>query len=229
MKSLFCISAACLVQSFAVRAAQEELIRGIQRLNSDVIELRNEVESSISRRCDSIEGCYKTSFDECRSEYTSRQHCPSLDLLGYAVPGCGSGTNCNGLFDSTITTVRLPANLATGANGNPANAEVVEAVCYSRSAEKWMVQKYNEDKQLWKSLNVSSPRMYFGSSTGVFRVFPATHSRECGMYDPRVRPWYQASVSFICDTSVACIDPHYLIFLQLICSFPRCHRLLAIP
>lgn len=35
----------------------------------------------------------------------------------------------------------------------------------------------------------------FFSSTGVFRIFPARHSRECGDYDPRSRPWYQASVS----------------------------------
>jgi hypothetical protein len=59
-----------------------------------------------------------------------------------------------------------------------------------------MVEKYNKDRELWKSLGVSSPHMYFGSSTGVFRIFPARHSRQCGQYDPRLRPWYQASVSF---------------------------------
>jgi hypothetical protein len=209
MKSL----AACLFQAFTVRAELQELILGIQRLNSDVIALRNEVESSISRRCDSIEGCYKSSFDECRAEYTNRQQCPSLEVLGYAIPECGSGTICNGLIDSTITTVRLPANLATGVNGNPANAEVIEAVCYSRSAEKWMVTKYNEDKQLWKSLNTTSPRMYFGSSTGVFRVFPATHSRVCGTYDPRVRPWYQATVSFLFISTWLIHDSLDLIFV----------------
>ena len=45
------------------------------------------------------------------------------------------------------------------------------------------------------SLTVTSPQMYFGSSTGVFRIFPARQSRECGVYDPRLRPWYQAAVS----------------------------------
>lgn len=34
---------------------------------------------------------------------------------------------------------------------------------------------------------------YFGSATGVFRIFPGRHSRECGQYDPRVRPWYKVS------------------------------------
>ena len=34
--------------------------------------------------------------------------------------------------------------------------------------------------------------MFFGSSSGVFRIFPARHSRECNQYDPRTRPWYQS-------------------------------------
>jgi hypothetical protein len=221
MKSSFSILAVCLCRSLTVGATLQDLVLGIQRLNSDVIELRNKVESSISRRCDSIAGCYKSSFDECRSEYTSLQQCPSLELLGYAIPECGSGMKCNGLFDTTITTVRLPSNLATGVDGNPTNAEVIEAVCYTRSAEKWMVKKYNEDKQLWKSLNVSSPRMYFGSSTGVFRVFPATHSRECGTYDPRVRPWYQALVRLLLIATPPWLV-HSFIFSLLtnLCLFP---------
>lgn len=178
-----------------VDATREDLVAGIQRLSSDVIELKNVVESSISNRCDSIRGCYKTSYDECQSKYTKRQSCPSIYDIGYAIPECGRGVNCNGLFDHTITTVRLPANIANGPNGNPKNPEVIEAVCYTRTAQRWMVQKYNQDKNLWKSLNVTSPQMYFGSSTGVFRIFPARQSRECGVYDPRLRPWYQAAVS----------------------------------
>lgn len=115
--------------------------------------------------------------------------------LGYSIPECGSGVSCNGLFDHTISTVRLPANLATGHDANPTDADVVEAVCYTRTAQRWMVQKYTQDNQFWQSIGVSSPQMFFGSSTGVFRIFPARHSRECGVYDPRLRPWYQATVS----------------------------------
>lgn len=191
MKYLLGVTVIFLLKTFAT-ATLQDLLLGIARLNSDIIELRNEVEISISNRCNSIEGCYKSSYDECRSEYTVDQQCPSLDELGYSIAVCGSGTSCNGLIDSSITTVRLPAYEATGVNGNPEKVEVIEAICYSRSAEEWMVQKYNEDKELWNSLGVTSPRMYFGSSTGVFRVFPAVHSEECGMYDPRIRPWYQA-------------------------------------
>jgi hypothetical protein len=72
-------------------ATREDLIRGINRLNSDVIELRNEVEKAISGRCDSIRGCYKTNFDECQSNYTRQQTCPSFADIGYAVPECGTG------------------------------------------------------------------------------------------------------------------------------------------
>lgn len=181
----------CLFKTFA-GATLQDLKLGVDRLNSDVIELRNAVEQAITNRCDSIEGCYKSSYDECRSKYTTDQYCPSLDELGYSIRECGSGSRCNGLFDNSITTVRLPAYEATGNNGNPEKIEVIEAVCYSRSAEEWMLNKYKEDKQLWNSLGVESPRMYFGSSDGVFRVFPASQSRVCGVYDPRIRPWYQA-------------------------------------
>lgn len=194
-----CYFIACTILLYTLltvsEATREDLIRGINRLNSDVIELRNEIEKAISGRCDSIRGCYKTNFDECQSNYTRQQTCPSFANIGYAVPECGTGNNCNGLFDYSITTVRIPQNLRTGKDGNPTNPEVIEAVCYTRTAQRWMVKKYNEDKDIWsKDLNVSSPQMFFGSSTGVFRIFPARQSKECGQYDPRLRPWYQASL-----------------------------------
>lgn len=132
----------------------------------------------------------------CAMMYDSSRNIPSPPIsLGYSIPECGSGVSCNGLFDHTISTVRLPANLATGHDANPTDADVVEAVCYTRTAQRWMVQKYTQDNQFWQSIGVSSPQMFFGSSTGVFRIFPARHSRECGVYDPRLRPWYQATVS----------------------------------
>ena len=109
----------------SVSATEQDLINLITRLNSDVIELRNEIESSISTRCDSIRGCYQSSYDECQSEYdTSSQTCPSVDELGYAIEECGAGIKCNGLFDSGVTTVRIPEQLAQGPNRNPTNPSV---------------------------------------------------------------------------------------------------------
>ena len=37
--------------------------------------------------------------------------------------------------------------------------------------------------------------MYFGGHNGVFRIFPARHSRVCDSYDNRKRPWYVAASS----------------------------------
>lgn len=37
--------------------------------------------------------------------------------------------------------------------------------------------------------------MYFGSSTGAFRIIPGRHDRVCGAYDPRRRPWFVAASS----------------------------------
>lgn len=166
----------------------------INRLNSDVIELRNEVESSILRRCDSIRGCLKSSYDECQSSYTELQTCPSEKELGIVFTVCGAGSRCNGLIDYSVSTVRIPENLAQGPNRNPTNPAVIEDVCMTLPTQKWMVQKYWEEKTFWSELNVSRPQMYFGSDTGVFRIYPARQSEECGKYDPRTRPWYLATL-----------------------------------
>ena len=65
-----------------VHAAREDLIAIIERLNSDLLELRNEIEYSISNRCASIAGCAKSSYDECQSEYTKSQQCPAFEKYG---------------------------------------------------------------------------------------------------------------------------------------------------
>mmetsp|Transcript_1326 Transcript_1326/g.2174 ORF Transcript_1326/g.2174 Transcript_1326/m.2174 type:complete len:678 (+) Transcript_1326:203-2236(+) len=176
------------------RAGEEELEALIFRLNSDVIELRNEVESSIATRCDSIRGCLKSSYDECQSAYTELQSCPSESELGIVFTVCGAGSRCNGLIDYSVSTVRIPENLAQGPDRNPTNPAVIEDVCMTLPTQRWMVKKYWEEKTFWSSLGVARPQMYFGSDTGVFRIYPARQSEECGKYDPRTRPWYQAAL-----------------------------------
>jgi hypothetical protein len=44
--------------------------------------------------------------------------------------------------------------------------QVIEAICSSRRAEEWMVNKYEEDKVYWETLGVASPQMvsYFVSN-----------------------------------------------------------------
>lgn len=104
-----CLAFLLFVCLFASSTADEQsLLTLIKRLNADVIELRNEVERHYQNRCDAILGCTFASFDECLSEFTSGQSCPSKEQLGYSVEECGAGVNCNGLFDFTSTTIRLP-------------------------------------------------------------------------------------------------------------------------
>ena len=109
--------ASCLLVSTA--ADEQDLLTLIKRLNSDVIQLRNEVEYHYGRRCDAILGCTYASYDECLSEMSAGQTCPSGAELGYAVEECGSGKNCNGLFDFTSTTVRLPNRTVVGEDRAP--------------------------------------------------------------------------------------------------------------
>lgn len=75
-------SLAFFLLTTVVHAAREDLIAIIQRLNSDLLELRNEIEYSISNRCASIAGCSKSSYHECQSEYTRGQTCPAFEKYG---------------------------------------------------------------------------------------------------------------------------------------------------
>lgn len=103
-----------------------------------------------------------------------------------------------------------------------------------------MVNKFKEAESFWRSLGVDSPQMvsyyllfshvcifnciesffisfvvnylfqYFGSATGMFRIFPARHSRECGQYDPRERPWYKGAVPLTISNTV---KPRHVVML----------------
>ena len=52
--------------------------------------------------------------------------------------------------------------------------------------------KINKDT---KQFGDRLPQMYFGAHNGVFRIFPARHSKVCDSYDNRKRPWYVAASS----------------------------------
>lgn len=117
-----------LILAIPATSDEQALTTLIQRLNSDVIELRNEIEFAYANRCDTINGCSRNSYDECQSELSAAQTCPSFSELGYAVEECGRGETCNALFDYELTTVRLPANLARGPNKNPTDPVVSVAL-----------------------------------------------------------------------------------------------------
>ena len=75
-----------------------------------------------------------------------------------------------------------------------------------------MVDKYNDDKPFWDAFGVSSPQMYSGSTNGIYRIHPGRHSKECGQYDPHVRPWYQAAVPTTISNAV---KPRHMVVLMV--------------
>jgi hypothetical protein len=62
--------------------------------------------------------------------------------------------------------------------------EFAETVCYSRLTEAFMVDNFKENEY-----------KYFGAHNGLFRQTPALGRKNCGSYDPRIRPWFVAAAS----------------------------------
>eukprot|EP00804_Cyclotella_cryptica_P019052 CCRYP_014456-RA/>CCRYP_014456-RA protein AED:0.03 eAED:0.03 QI:213/1/1/1/1/1/3/251/787 len=168
--------------TFALVGNEAEVESILKRVETSVLAFRDHIESLYTSRCDpaSLAECDKGNYDDCSSTYPNQQ---CMDASELVVPLCGDGKTCNALWDKTQTAVRIPASL-TGPTGNPTDPEVIESICYSRLAEPYMINTFNEGHQ-----------MYFGSSTGAFRIIPARHSETCGNYDPRYRPWFVAASS----------------------------------
>ena len=172
-----------------------------EKMESDVVELARTVEALYDDRCDesTLSACFRNSYDDCLSEFDN-QVCPSGPE--FAVPSCGDGTACSGLWDFTASSVSIP-----GSERNPTDPSQVETVCFTRALDDWFTQKRTDDKEYWDGLGVEPSGFFFGSHTGAFRIYPARQSEICGAYDPRVRPWYIAgssgpkNVVLVLDTS----------------------------
>jgi Mg-chelatase subunit ChlD len=108
---------------------------------------------------------------------------------------CGDGISCNALWAKMLSTVSLPAALANGSNGNPTDPEIIESACYSRLAEPFMIDQYQDAEDYWAKYSVQPSWAYFGAHNGLFRKIPAVHQEQCGLYDHRRRPWFVAASS----------------------------------
>jgi hypothetical protein len=83
---------------------------------------------------------------------------------------------CEAIFDFTVSSVRLAEPISTDATDNPTDSEIKETVCYGRNLDKFMVAQHN----IYKTTHQYGdrlPQMYFGAHNGVFRIFPARHSK----------------------------------------------------
>mmetsp|Transcript_28667 Transcript_28667/g.52979 ORF Transcript_28667/g.52979 Transcript_28667/m.52979 type:complete len:654 (+) Transcript_28667:127-2088(+) len=166
----------------------------LQRMETDVLAFRDEMERVYSARCETktLTECAESNFNDCSSMFPSQQ-CAKADELIFSA--CRDGETCNALWDKTLSTVSIPAALAQGPLDNPNDNEVIESACYSRLAEQYMIDKYKTDEEYWAKYNVQPSWTYFGAHNGLFRRIPAIHQEECGQYDPRRRPWFVAASS----------------------------------
>lgn len=82
--------------------------------------------------------------------------------------------------------VQIPASLQSD-DYEVSNLDVIETICYGTILDDPLVEQFEESQS---PDEVSSVFTYFGSWTGVMRIFPgANYGTECGDYDPRIRPW----------------------------------------
>ena len=166
----------------------------LTQMEADCLAFRDEIEAAYSQRCstDTLNQCARGNYNDCASTFPN-QIC--MDPSELVIQQCGDGRSCNALWDKSITTVAFPAALAQGEGNNPTDSELVETVCYTRHAEDYMVQKYEDDAAFWAQFGTSPSWSYFGAHNGMFRQVPATLANVCGKYDPRLRPWYVAASS----------------------------------
>ena len=85
--------------------------------------------------------------------------------------------------DKTISKISVPYSVMQSNNLDTIQ-EFAETVCYSRLTEAFMVDNFKE-----------SQFRYFGARNGLFRMTPAQGRKNCGSYDPRIRPWFVAAAS----------------------------------
>jgi len=157
------------------RNKEDEVEAILKRMESEVLDFRDELERAYSSRCDTntLAECAKSNLNDCTSSFLNNQQCMASDEL--VISACGDGETCNALWDKTISTVSLPSALAQNPFNNPSDPEIIETACYTRLVEPYMAEQYANDEQFWGQYGVSPSWTYFGSHNGLFRKIPATH------------------------------------------------------
>jgi hypothetical protein len=167
---------------------------------------REVVERHGSKRCDldSLKQCVGNNYDACVSTHTS-QTCPQTPSFG------GMGTSvwcdCGFLFDFERSVNMIPSDLTTGDDNNPTDPGVIESICYTQDLDDFFIKTREENQAFWSEFGIEPTSMYFGSETRHFRQYPAQYERNCGNFDPTVRPWFVAAssgpknVALVLDTS----------------------------
>ncbi|GFH53115.1 hypothetical protein CTEN210_09591 [Chaetoceros tenuissimus] len=174
----------------------------IDRMEAQVSAFAKHMESLISApsedKCTRLAQCSEMNFDGCKSEFLNAE-CPGSD---YSIKECGSGKEggCGGIFDFQVSKTTI-APSSREFNGDISDHHVIDDVCSTLPGEEYMVDFHNSaEGDVWKDYGVNPPWLYYGSSNGVFRMYPAAPDSQCDvqgepLYDPRKRPWYVSASS----------------------------------
>lgn len=170
-----------IVAMLAVTTA--DFLSVVEQMEADVLELRHVVEALYRGRCDRyvLQSCQSANYHECNSQFP-HPSCPATDASDDRIK------------DFTIPVTRV-ARAKTGADGNPTDPQVIEAICYSRQLDSYFREKHESDLEYWTQLGVPTPQRYFGSNHGTMQIYPARYAERCDNYDPRLRPWFVAASS----------------------------------
>ena len=113
-----------LLAPLQIFAGEYELNELLTKMESDVIELAQEVESVYKTRCSSaLEGCSQSNYDSCVSDF-SDSVCHQSDEFINPVCSRSADNECASLISYTESTVVLPRAIANGKDGNPTDPQV---------------------------------------------------------------------------------------------------------
>jgi uncharacterized protein YegL len=173
--------------AFGLNTARFEEV--VAKLESHVLDYRNFMENLyLDKRCNetSLLECQSANYDECLSAMPNPT-CPVGS--DFRIPNCGFDNECSGLVDFTTSIYSVPPGV------DESNPLVIESVCFSRFMDDWLIQRNQEDSAFWEGVGIDPWAMYFGSTTGTFRIYPGRPSENCRAFDPTIRPWYIAGSS----------------------------------
>ncbi|KAL7475860.1 hypothetical protein ACHAW6_001759 [Cyclotella cf. meneghiniana] len=183
--SRFLIPHMILKAAWAADVGNEIKVESVLKsMEYSVLAFRDHIERVYESCCnpETLAECSKCNYNDCLTAYPNPQ---CIDAQKLIESTCSNpDNNCNVIYDKSQTIERIPDELADAPMDNPTDPRVIESVCFSRLAEPYMTKNF-----------IVGHQMYFGSSTGAFRIVPAQHSKICGDYDPRQRPWFVAASS----------------------------------
>eukprot|EP00903_Cladosiphon_okamuranus_P018583 g17106.t1 len=173
---------------WANKSRMSDIQSVLAQAGSVALELsRSAVEAFESRCVITKSVCEGLHFSACRSRLPDGE-CTSNAMTP---PGCEE-IDCRSVQDFSNPVVRIPASLQSDDN-EVTDLDAIETICYGKILDGPLKEQFEQSQS---PDEVSSALTYFGSWTGVMRQFPgANYGKECGDYDPRIRPWYVAASS----------------------------------